>query len=277
MFAPPFRDPFNYNFHPVHRRPRRRSRSARSCRRASSRKASRAYVSAAGASYSTWWNGGLRTTAYFHNQIGILTETIGNPTPTQIPFSRRASPCRTRTAGWPITPQQVWQFRQSIDYSITANRAVLDFASRYRETILFRIYQMGKDNIKWGNEDHWTHHAAQAREDHGGDLRRPGAGCRRRRRRRRRGGGGGGGGRGGGAPACPQLYAALTAKEHRDPRGFILPSDSPDFGTSVRFVNTLIKSGISDASRDGGVHRRRQAVPGQFARSSRAARRSVRT
>jgi hypothetical protein len=28
-----------------------------------------------GANYSTWWNGGLRTVAYFHNMIGILTET----------------------------------------------------------------------------------------------------------------------------------------------------------------------------------------------------------
>ena len=56
----------------------------------------------------------------------------------------------------PITPQQVWHFRQSIDYSITANRAVLDFASRYRETLLYRIYQMGRDEIQWGSEDHWT-------------------------------------------------------------------------------------------------------------------------
>ena len=39
-----------------------------------------------GSNYSTWWNGGLRTTAYFHNQIGLLTETIGNPTPIEIPF-----------------------------------------------------------------------------------------------------------------------------------------------------------------------------------------------
>ena len=39
-----------------------------------------------GANYSTWWNGGLRTTAYFHNMIGLLTETIGNPTPIEIPF-----------------------------------------------------------------------------------------------------------------------------------------------------------------------------------------------
>ena len=39
-----------------------------------------------GAPYSTWFNGGLRTTTYFHNMIGLLTETIGSPTPTQIPF-----------------------------------------------------------------------------------------------------------------------------------------------------------------------------------------------
>jgi hypothetical protein len=57
-------------------------------------------------------------------------------------------------------------------------------------------------------------------------------------------GGGGGGGRGGGG-GCPQLYAALTSKELRNPRGFIMPSSSPDFGTSVRFVNALIKSGIA--------------------------------
>ena len=39
-----------------------------------------------GAPYSTWFNGGLRTTAHFHNMIGILTETIGSPTPISIPF-----------------------------------------------------------------------------------------------------------------------------------------------------------------------------------------------
>ena len=82
MFAPPFRDPFNYNFHPEipadDGHDRRDHRDARS-----SRKASRASSTATAQTYSTWWNGGFRTTAYFHNQIGILTETIGNPTPMQ--------------------------------------------------------------------------------------------------------------------------------------------------------------------------------------------------
>ena len=37
----------------------------------------------------------------------------------------------------------------------------------------------------------------------------------------------------------------MTTKELRDPRGFIMPCDQPDFGSAVRFVNALIKSGIT--------------------------------
>ena len=44
--------------------------------------------------YSTWWNGGLRTAAYFHNQIGILTETgVADPAPRKImPRAERLQP-----------------------------------------------------------------------------------------------------------------------------------------------------------------------------------------
>ena len=38
----------------------------------------------------------------------------------------------------PIAPQ-TWHYRQSIEYEITNNRAMLDLASRYRETFLFNI------------------------------------------------------------------------------------------------------------------------------------------
>ena len=30
----------------------------------------------------------------------------------------------------------------------------------------------------------------------------------------------------------------------RDPRGYILPSDQPDFANAVEFLNTLLKNGI---------------------------------
>ena len=84
MFAPPFRDPFNYNFDPLV--PVGIDLVGRRWHSGSSRRASRASTSRKGSSYSTWWNGGLRTTVYFHNMIGFLTETIGNPTPMTIPF-----------------------------------------------------------------------------------------------------------------------------------------------------------------------------------------------
>ncbi len=31
----------------------------------------------------------------------------------------------------------------------------------------------------------------------------------------------------------------------RDPRGYVIPSDQPDFPTATRFINTLLKSGIT--------------------------------
>ena len=107
-----------------------------------------------GAGYSTWWNGGLRSTGYFHNVIGILTEIIGSPTPMDIPFI----PDRVLPKGdypYPIMPQK-WHFRSSIDYSITADKAILDFAARRREEILWNRYVMGRNEIEKGSRDNWT-------------------------------------------------------------------------------------------------------------------------
>lgn len=255
MFAPPFRDPFNYFFHPgvpagidlvgsaMATRFIAEGKPGVTCRR--------------GSSYSTWWNGGFRTTAYFHNQIGILTETIGNPTPTSIPFVTRFA-IGDSNMWWPIPPQEVWHFRQSIDYSITADRAIMDFASRYREAVLYRIYEMGRDEIKWGSEDHWTftpHEVERAQaqlaaaappaaapaQAGAGVAAGGGVGVQQVQLGARGAAGGGRGGGGGG----PALYTALTTKDLRDPRGFIIPSDQEDFGTATRFVNALFKSGIT--------------------------------
>ena len=242
MFAPPFRDPFNYNFHPGIPARMDLIGSVMADRFISEHKPG--VTSRKGSSYSTWWNGGLRTTAYFHNQLGILTETIGNPTPIQggIPFNE------TKIIGdmnmwWPIGPKNEWHFRQSIDYSITANRSILDFASRYREVNLFNIYQMGKDMIQWGSEDHWTitpHEIEDAKKALGMSTAAQAGGGR--------GAGGGGGGRGGAGGGLPEdnaLWKKLHEPAARDPRGFILPANQPDFGTATKFINSLMKSGIT--------------------------------
>jgi len=240
MFAPPFRDPFNFNFHPL---------IPASIDLVGSAMATRFIVegkpgvtSRRGASYSTWWNGGLRTTAYFHNIIGLLTETIGNPTPISIPFlASRQLP--DSNYWYPIAPQETWKFRQSVDYSVTANYAVLDLASRYRETFLWNIYEMGRDSIAAGNRDSWTPRPRRVAEltakmaaDAGGGR---GAG---------QGGRGGGGGRGGAnIPMEQQLkyYSELRKPEWRDPRGYILPASQADFGAATHFVNALLKNGVT--------------------------------
>ena len=152
MFAPPFRDPFNYVFDPLIPSSIDLVGAAMQTRFAAEGKPG--VTNRGGSTYSAWWNGGLRTTAYFHNQIGLLTETIGDPTPTAVRFvPERLLP--SSDLPFPIAPQ-AWHFRQSIDYSLTANRAVLDFASRYRETVLFNVYQMGRNAIDRGSRDSWT-------------------------------------------------------------------------------------------------------------------------
>ena len=126
MFAPPFRDPFNYNYHSLLPLGIEAVGTAIHSRFVAEGKPGTTMRS--GASYSTWWNGGLRTTPYFHNMIGLLTETIGHPTPIRIPLILDNQLPRNDLP-LPIEPQE-WHFRNSIDYSQTSNRAVLNYATR---------------------------------------------------------------------------------------------------------------------------------------------------
>ena len=84
MFSPPFRDPFNYVYDPLVVNTLDQVGAAMHTRFDAEGKPG--VTTRSGANYSTWWNGGLRTMAYFHNQVGLLTESIGNPTPEQIGF-----------------------------------------------------------------------------------------------------------------------------------------------------------------------------------------------
>jgi len=152
IFTPPFRDPFNYFYDPLVVNGIQALGTAIQGRFLQEGKPGA--TSRSGANYSTWFNGSLRTTSYFHNMIGLLTEIIGNPTPMRIPLvARRQLPTNDIPA--PIDPQP-WRFRQSIDYSLSANRAVLDYASRQREVLLYNIHRMGRNSIERGRRDHWT-------------------------------------------------------------------------------------------------------------------------
>lgn len=213
MFAPPFRDPPNHNLDPIILTSLDQVGSAMHQRFVVEGKGGTTMRSGAG--YSTWWNGGLRTTPYFKNMIGLLTETIGHPTPIEIPFL----PNRQLTHGdlpLPVNPG-TWHFRQSVDYSQTANRAVLDYASRNREHLLFNIWRMGMNSIERGSRDSWTvlpKWIDQVTDEVGG--------------------------RG----SMEDYESYLRDPDKRDARGYILPADQRDFPTATRFVNALLKGGV---------------------------------
>lgn len=236
LAGPPYRDPFNYFFDPLMITGIDALGAAMYNRLNMEDKPG--YTRLNGSSFSTWYNGGLRTTTQYHNMIGLLTEIIGNPTPEKIPVV----PARLVPNGAtpnPVTPQGDWRFRQSIDYSVSLNYAVLDYAARQRDEVLYNIYKMGKNAINKGNKDTWTLSPSGAaaitaayKKDQKDTTRDDGSdpyGWMKR-----------------GSNISMDYYNAVyKAPERRDPRGYILPANQPDFATATRFINALIKAGIS--------------------------------
>ena len=197
VWSSPQRDPYNYNLDPLLILGLQALGTHMHQRLATEGKPGATMAS--GGAYDGWWNGGIRNTANFHNIIAILTETIGNPNPMRIPFvAQRQIP--TRDLPYPIAPQE-WRFRQSVDYSLSFNRSVIDYASRNREHLLFNIYRMGQRAIQRGKEDTWTPSPSRIN--------------------------------------AAKSYDELRKPELRDPRAYIIPADQADFPTAIKFINAL--------------------------------------
>jgi hypothetical protein len=251
MFTPPFRDPFNYRTDPLTLVELNLFGSAMHTRFVAEGKPG--VTMRSGARFSSWYNGGLRTTTYFHNMIGILTETIGNPTPIDLPLIPQKQ-LAINDLPFPVAPQK-WHFRQSIDYSMTADKAILSLASKLREDLLFNGYQMGRNSIKRGSEDSWTItpkriealKAATTKEAATKLAKEPGRDGRANRTTPPQ-------------PTSPlspfsdweesttaaNLYeSTLHDPAMRDPRGYVIPSDQADFPTATKFINALLKNGVS--------------------------------
>ncbi len=111
--------------------------------------------------FSSWYNGSLRTTTYFHNMIGILSETT-HDTPSPFFYDPKEMPARFGN-GWstrePSTnyprpwPGGWIHYREVLDYMLTGSLAVLDAASKYREDLLYRVYQVASHQIALGKTD----------------------------------------------------------------------------------------------------------------------------
>lgn len=227
VFVPPFRDPFNYNYDPLLMTELQELGSTMHSRLIAEGKGGSGMRSAA--PYSTWHNGMERSVSYFHNSIGLLTEIIGGPTPMKIPLVPDVQ-LPDNDKPLPIAPRE-WHLADSLEYQWSLDRAVLDYASRNRDRLLFNYYRMGRNGIERGLKDSWTTtpHAIDALEAAGKDRPDPNAkeGYFRANQ------------------VDPALYKeVLQAPERRDPRAYVIPPSQRDLPTTVAFINALLKNGV---------------------------------
>jgi hypothetical protein len=235
IFIPPFRDPVNHNLDALVTLGIQSVGTAMHERLVAQGKGGSGMRTQA--NYDGWWDGGIRNTCTYHNTISILTEIIGGPTPMEIPLIPEKQ-LYISDLPLPVRPQP-WHYRQSIDYEMETNRAMLDYASRNRETLLFNFYRMGMNSIERGSRDNWTitpkrievlkeaafkEAANKAPASRTTEAANDAPGAR---------------------PVPSELYdKILHDPQMRDARGYIMTANQGDFPTVVKFVNMLLKSGL---------------------------------
>jgi hypothetical protein len=153
IFVPPFDDPMNPHIPPLVMRGVNLVGDAMT--RRLEQEGKRGAISRIG--FDTWWNGGMRTAPYYHNMIGILTETShasatpARDDPKTFPsyFSGTTVPTLEPTTYYP-SPYLggEWHLRDSCDYMVTTSMAALDIGAKRRQEWLYDIYQMARDAIK---------------------------------------------------------------------------------------------------------------------------------
>jgi hypothetical protein len=104
--------------------------------------------------YDTWWHGGFRTAPYYHNSVGILTEAASARLMSPVEVTREQL-ARSSSRGMPSAlqsatnfpdpwPGGTWRPRDIMSIEMTASRAVLSMAAKYRERYLRNFYELGR-------------------------------------------------------------------------------------------------------------------------------------
>lgn len=151
IFIPPFRSPVNQKIHPGVTTGVNLVGTAMANRFAMKKMPG----AIATTSYSMFWNGGMRTAPYYHNQIGILTETAQpSPTPTEYDPEKMPEFVGGKQANsTEIFYPYPWKggtlhFRSAIEYMLESSIAILDLAADKKDEFLYNIYSMGRDAIE---------------------------------------------------------------------------------------------------------------------------------
>jgi hypothetical protein len=165
IFVPPFEDPSNFNIPPLVMRGINTVGDAITRRLDQEGKVG----AISRVNFDTWWNGGMRTAPYFHNMVGILTETA-HATATPADYDPARFPKRFSNGESTLEPSTYypspykgghWVFKNSCEYMITGSMAVLDIGAKRRQEWLYDIYQMARDAMKAGANETYVIPAEQ--------------------------------------------------------------------------------------------------------------------
>ncbi len=249
IFMPPFRDPFNYHFDPLIMMELDQVGSAMHSRMEAEGKAGRGDAERGDLFH-------LVQRRPPHHHLLPQHDWLADRDHRQPDAHRHSAGAATQLPRgdlpYPIAPQK-WHLRQSIEYSLTANRAVLDFASRYRETLLYNIYRMGQNSIERGNKDSWTISpkriealravAAETKSASTVEVSPLAAGP-------------------GGRESVPaKLYnTVLHDPATRDPRGYIIPARQADLPTTSEIPERADQERRHHSSRDEQLYARGQNI-----------------
>lgn len=109
--------------------------------------------------FDTWWHGGFRSAPYYHNSIGILSEAASADLMSPVTISReqleRARPARGLASPTePVTAHPdpwkggTWRPRDIAEIEMTASRALLTLAAKYRRRYLENFHRLGAENLR---------------------------------------------------------------------------------------------------------------------------------
>ena len=142
-----------------------------------------------GTAFDAWYPGYVDYAPNFKNIAAFWTETalFQYATPhdyTIDDFPQNMRDLRPQSLYSSPWPPGLWRLRDAVDYMETASLSVLEFASKYKDSLLYDRYQAGRDQIALGREEgavRLLHPATAARS---GRRRRDAAPHRVRRRAR---------------------------------------------------------------------------------------------
>lgn len=109
--------------------------------------------------YDTWWHGGMRSGPYYHNMVGLLTETASCniATPIEIPFEKLTS--TTRGLADPKQFSQffpepweggLWNFEMVTAYPESVIYSFAKGIAKFKDEFVSNFVKMGQDAVKKG-------------------------------------------------------------------------------------------------------------------------------